>query len=302
MATENLLDVFIEHFGPGPAPVAVRAPGRVNLIGEHTDYNDGFVLPIAIDRQIIALSRRRDDREIVIRSTMFAHEVRFNLDQPIVPGKPSWGNYCRGVAAGLIQRGEKLAGADILLDSTIPGGAGLSSSAALEVATAFALMATAGRLDAVPPTDLARLCQKAEHDFAGAPVGIMDQSISIMARAGHALLLDCRSGQTCHVPFSDPGISLLVCDTQVRHAINDGGYASRRAQCESAAAKLGVASLRDASLEAAVLSSMLTELELKRVRHVTGEIVRTVLAADALTGRRLFDFWQIDVRQPQIAA
>ena len=281
---DELLRQFEGIFGPGDRPMAVRAPGRVNLIGEHTDYNDGLVLPIAIDRQITALVRRRADRQVVIRSTMAeaAGEVRFDLDGPISRGEPEWGNYCRGVAAGLLARGEALAGAEILLDSTISRGAGLSSSAALEVATALVLQWAAGRLGAVPAGELARLCQRAEHEYAGAPCGIMDQSVCIMARPGAALLLDCRSGQTRHVPFDDPDVVLLVCDTQVRHAISGTGYASRRRQCESAAARLGVPALRDATDAIAGACPGLTDVERRRVRHVVGEIDRTRRAVAAL--------------------
>ena len=282
MAANELDHLFEKTFGRGARPLVMRAPGRVNLIGEHTDYNDGFVLPIAIEREITALVRPRGDRIVVIHSTSSEGEVRFSLDSTIRPAEPAWGNYCRGVAAGLKARGEKLVGAEILLDSSIPKGAGLSSSAALEVATALALQAAAGTVGAVPPGELARLCQTAEHEFAGAPVGIMDQSICIMGRAGHALLLDCRSGELRHVPFNDPKVVLLVCDTQVRHELNDGGYASRRAQCESAAAKMGVKSLRDTTIEMADRCPALTPVERQRVRHVVGEIGRTLRAVEAL--------------------
>ena len=185
----------------------VRAPGRVNLIGEHTDYNDGFVLPIAIERQVAAAVGRREDRVVSFASREMEVEASVDLDQPITPGEPPWANYCKGVAAGLSERGVKLCGADILFDSDIPLGAGLSSSAALEVCTAMALLGAARAVGTVPDRDLALLCQTAENEYAGAPCGIMDQSISVMGRPGHALLLDCRTGSTQQIPFDSPDAS-----------------------------------------------------------------------------------------------
>jgi galactokinase len=257
----------------------------VNLIGEHTDYNDGFVLPIAIERETLALVGPRKDRTIRFVSTAQEAEASVSMDEPIAPGEPKWANYCRGVAAGLVARGVKLAGADVLFDSDVPLGGGLSSSASLEVATALALLAAAGKSGSVPDRELALLCQKAEHDFAGAPCGIMDQSIAIMGRAGHALLLDCRGGETRHVPFDDPGVVLLVADTQVKHEISDGGYAARRRQCESAAAGLGLRALRDATPEMvsdAAASGKLAGKELMRARHIVGEIDRALQGVKAL--------------------
>ena len=268
-----------------PGAGAVRAPGRVNLIGEHTDYNDGFVLPIAIDRQTIAMYARRDGRVVNFRSRQAPEPATMNLDETIAPGEPAWANYCKGVAAGLIERGVKLAGCDILLDSNVPLGGGLSSSASLEVATAFALLAAARRLGKAPDRELAIICQKAENQFAGAPCGIMDQSVVIMGRAGKALLLDCRSGKARHVPFDDPGIVLLVADTQVKHDIGGEGYPLRRRQSQEAARKLGVAALRDVTerqLAEAAAAGKLAGKELMRARHVVSEIARTLQAAEAM--------------------
>ena len=265
---------------------AVRAPGRVNLIGEHTDYNDGLVLPIAINRQTVALYARRTDRTVRLASKQIGPEpVSLDLATPITPGRPAWANYPRGVAAGLLAAGAKLTGADVLFDSDVPLGGGLSSSAALEVAAALALLEAAGTPDALAPAALARLCQTAEHDFAGAPCGIMDQSIAIMARPGHALLLDCRTNHTRHVPFDDPAVVLLVADTQVKHAISDGGYALRREQCHAAAAALGAPALRDVdlpALQAAAKAGKVDAKQLMRARHVVTEIARTLDAAAAL--------------------
>lgn len=295
MDDRTLVSRFESVYGPGAAPRAVRSPGRVNLIGEHTDYNDGFVLPIAIDRQITALVRPRSDRRVRLASTGDAAGAEVDLDRPIERGQPKWANYCRGVLAGLVERlgPDALKGAEILFDSTIPLGAGLSSSAALEVATALAALAAAGAPEAVPPQELVLLCQKAEHTFAGTPCGIMDQSIVILGQAGHALLLDCRSYETRQVPFDDPNLVLLVCDTQVKHELSDGGYAARRSQCESAAAKLGVRALRDATAEQVEQAPDLSEVERKRARHVVGEIDRTVMAVEALEAGRYARFGEL---------
>ncbi len=320
MEIQELRKRFEGVFGYAAEGV-VRAPGRVNLIGEHTDYNDGFVLPIAIEREIVALYAPREVATIRLASTFkggmaassvamrkepgsssmatptgsprlannvamppwtegISEPAEIDLSRPIEPGRPHWANYPKGVAAGLAARGLKLSGADVLFDSTVPLGAGLSSSAALEVSTALALMAASGLSGAVAGHELALLCQKAEHTFANAPCGIMDQSISILGRAGRALLLDCRDGLTRHIPFDDPNMVLLVADTQVKHAISDGGYAARRKQCESAAAKMGLKSLRDADDKLVATNALkFADKELARARHVTGEIARTVEAA-----------------------
>lgn len=281
MNTQTLADAFAARFGR-PAAGCTQAPGRVNLIGEHTDYNDGFVLPIAINRRTLAAWAPREDRTIHLASAQQDQPAEIDLDATLAPGEPAWANYPKGVADGLIDRGTKLAGCDILFESDVPLGGGLSSSASLEVAAALALLAAA---DAAAPadTELARLCQRAEHDFAGAPCGIMDQSISIMARPGQALLLDCRTNDTRHVPFNDPELVLLVVNTEVKHTLNDGGYAARRDQCYAAAERLGVSSLRDATAEqVAAAEAKLDEKEFTRARHVVGEIARTLAACDAL--------------------
>ena len=286
MQTDNVKGAFAATYHREPAGV-VRAPGRVNLIGEHTDYHDGFVLPIAIDRQTLAAWAPRDDGTLALTSGQAGGAETVLLDAPIEPGELAWANYPKGVAAGLLARGVELRGADILFDSDVPIGGGLSSSASLEVAAAMAMLAAAGKLGAVADDELAKLCQHAENTFAGAPCGIMDQSIAVMGQAGHALLLDCRSGATRQIPFDDPSVVLLVADTQVKHDIADGGYGARREQCHLAAAKLGVAALRDATpqrVESAGAEGVLSAKELMRARHVVGEIARTLTACDALAG------------------
>jgi galactokinase len=283
MELQALRKEFEARFARAPA-AAVQAPGRVNLIGEHTDYNDGYVLPIAIERRTVALVAPREDREIHFSSMQADQDAAIDLDKLIAPGRPAWANYCKGVAAGLFLRGTKLVGADLLFDSDVPLGGGLSSSASLEVATAYALLAACG--GAVDDAELATLCQKAEHEFADAPCGIMDQSVAIMARAGRALLLDCRSRETRHIPFDDPGVVLLVVDTEVKHDIAEGRYAERRRQCEEAAEILSLPALRDADMDTIIAaeadSRLLAGDVLKRARHVVSENERTLRAVEAL--------------------
>ncbi len=287
---EQVKSVFEASFGRGASGV-VRAPGRVNLIGEHTDYNDGFVLPIAIERQTMAAWSVSEGDTIRFRSAQApGEEVAMDLSTEIKPGEPKWANYCLGVAAGLRSHGLVLTGCDVMFASDVPIGGGLSSSASLEVATAMALIAAAAQASPesrsrITSRELAIICQKAEHDFAGAPCGIMDQSIAILGQAGRALLLDCRNGETQQIPFDDPDLVLLVADTEVKHAINDGGYAARRDQCHAAAAKLNVSALRDVDrsrVEQAAVDGVLVGKELMRARHVVGEIERTCQGVEAL--------------------
>jgi galactokinase len=282
MEIQQLRSKFESRFKRSPE-AAFRAPGRVNLIGEHTDYNDGFVLPIAINRETTALMSTRDDRAVRIVSTAEEKGEEFDLDGQLEPGDTQWINYCKGVAAGLLEKDIAIRGADILLDSTVPIGGGLSSSASLEVATALALMHNADK--SVEGMELALLCQKAEHEFAGMPCGIMDQSICILGKKGSALLLDCLSGETKLIPFCNPDLVLLVCNTNVKHSLADGEYAKRRSKCFEAAEKLGVKSLRDTGVEMvekAGQDETLSGDHLKRARHVAGEIDRTLKAVDAL--------------------
>ncbi len=294
MNTQAVKDAFRSTFSRSAKGV-VSGPGRVNLIGEHTDYNDGFVLPIAIEKQTLAAWGPRDDGRCTFSSVQQpGNGVEIDLCEPITPGKPAWANYPKGVAAELMQAGVELVGCDVLFDSDVPLNAGLSSSASLEVATAMALLTAAGAK--LPQDKLAKLCQRAENIFAGAPCGIMDQSISIMGTKGHALLLDCRDLATKHVPFNDPRAVLLVVDTQVKHDIGDGGYPLRRKQCEEAAALLGVSALRDttmAQVQKAVAAGKLTPQHLMRCRHVIGEIERTLQAVDVLTANDLEAFGRL---------
>jgi len=259
------------------------APGRVNVIGEHTDYNDGFVLPMAIERYTIMAADVAVDggKVIQIRDASGVEPAFIDLSKSAQPGPPKWSNYPRGVIAGFQARGIQPGGLDVLLHSTVPLGGGLSSSAALEVCTATLLEAVTGK--SIDPVEKALLCQKAEHEFAGVPCGIMDQFISVMGRENHLLLLDCRSRQTELVPMNDPSIALLIINTNVKHELGSGEYAKRRAQCETATKILGVPSLRDANadwLEAA--RGKMDGVVYRRARHVVGEIERTLHAAEGV--------------------
>ena len=274
---------FEGAFGRPPRWLAA-APGRVNLIGEHTDYNDGFVLPMAIERYTVlaAAPAAKGRNTLQFRSTQGEGTAVVDLGQPLKPApKGAWFNYPLGVVAGFLRRGAKLAEFDALIHSTVPLGGGLSSSAALEVSTATLLEAVTGqRLD---PVDKALLCQKAEHEYAGMPCGIMDQFISVMGRRDHLLLLDCRSRVPELVPMTDPSVEVLIVNTNVKHELTGGGYAKRRAQCEAAALALGVPSLRDAT--AAMLEGArgkLDPLVWRRACHVIGEIDRTLRAAQGI--------------------
>ncbi|HEY5346327.1 MAG TPA: galactokinase [Verrucomicrobiae bacterium] len=265
----------------------VAAPGRVNVIGEHTDYNDGFVLPMAIERYAIMAADAPLPGSVSAASVISIYDAHFqenatiDISAPVTKGLPKWSNYIRGVLCGFQNRGVKIPALDIAFMSTVPLGGGLSSSAALEVCTATLMEATTGK--AIDPIEKALLAQKAEHDFAGVPCGIMDQFISALGREGHLLLLDCRTRKTELVPMSDPSIALLVINTNVKHELSGGEYAERRAQCEEAARNLGVNSLRDVTPDQLEKGKgKLSEVVYRRARHVIGEIERTVHAAEGI--------------------
>jgi galactokinase len=275
----DLARSFVEIFQSEPEIIAA-APGRVNLIGEHVDYNDGFVLPFAIDSVTISAIKVRSDSRIRIASKQKPNEVYECEIEDLIPMTgPDWTRYLLGVIWVL----EVNNGLDILIESKVPQGAGLSSSAALECSIGLAINHLFNLGHALP--ELARLMQRAENEYVGVPCGIMDQSISLMAKEGYALLLDCRDLSTRHIPvnFSASGLKLLIIDTQAHHALIDGGYAERRSQCESAAKTIGVKSLRDVDLSLlATNSKELSALELKRARHVVHEINRVNEAVVAL--------------------
>ena len=269
--------VFLERFGEAPAAV-VRAPGRVNLIGEHTDYNDGFVLPMAIDREIrIALRPRADDRVRVFAADV-GQEASFALTA--LERGTGWQEYVKGVAWALQSEGLALVGWEGVMAGDVPRGAGLSSSAALELAAARAFQASSG----FPwqATRMARACQRAENRWVGVNSGIMDQLISALGREGHALLLDCRSLDGEVVPLPEEHV-VVVLDTGTRRGLVGSAYNERRTQCEAAALHFGVPALRDVSQEAFEAGAEgLPELPRRRARHVIGENARTLAAAEAM--------------------
>ena len=277
---ERSADLFDKCFGHPPRWM-VAAPGRVNLIGEHTDYNDGFVLPMAIERYTVIAADRNGERHVTLHSMTTGETATFSVRARVARGEPAWSNYVRGVVAGFQQRKKGVHGFDAVIGSTIPFGGGLSSSAALEVATATLLEAMGGQ--ALDPIEKALLCQRAEHDFAGVPCGIMDQFTSVLAQANHALLLDCRSRTATPVPMTDSTVTVLIINTNVRHKLADGEYAKRRAQCQAAARALKLRSLRDATPKA--LKSARARMEpvaFRRARHVVTENERTVQTARAI--------------------
>ena len=247
---EMLVSGFRERLGGEPETI-IRAPGRVNLIGEHTDYNDGFVLPVAIDRDIVVASRRRDDGLARIYSLDFDAIVEFSMDDIQYDSENTWSNYPRGVASLLQEAGHKISGLDAAITGNIPLGAGLSSSAALEVAMAMTFEAASGL--EIDPVEMALICQKAENQFVGVNCGIMDQFISRMGRRDHALLLDCRSLEFELVPLNLEGIKIVVCNTGVKRGLVDSEYNKRRSECERGVRILedilpGIKALRDVEI------------------------------------------------------
>lgn len=294
MSAENLSERFQGLFAKTPR--VYRAPGRVNLIGEHTDHNEGFVMPMAIDSSTWVAIASRDDRRVVIRSETFAEISEFDLDEPITRGRGHWSDYSRGVALMLENAGHHVRGAEMLIHSAVPIGSGLSSSAAIEVATGLALLDSSGLT--VDRLELARLCQQAENDFVGTRCGLMDQFISCFGQTGHALMLDCRSLEYELLPLPD-NVKVVVCNTMVKHNLASSAYNARRADCEAGARLLAavlpqVRSLRDVSLaELEQYRSELPELVYRRCRHVVRENARVIAAAASLSQRDLVTFGQL---------
>ena len=263
------------------ATITAAAPGRVNLIGEHIDYCDGFVMPFAIDRYIVIAGCANGTSQARIADWQDKEVAVFDVSQAQQIGAPKWSNYLRGVIQGFQDRGHHVPGFDAFIVSSIPGGAGLSSSAALECATATFLE---GLLDTVLDTrEKALLCQKAEHEFAKVPCGIMDQFASAFGKPNRLILIDCQSGEPELVPFENPDLTVLISNTMVHHELSDGGYAARRKHTEDGLAILGKASWREVT-EADVTTAwnQLGDPVNRRSRHVVGEIARTTAAAAAL--------------------
>ena len=284
MTDEKIIaEKFRAKFGVNPH--VYRAPGRVNLIGEHTDYNDGFVMPAAIGFYCWVAASPRQDRKLVISSEEFPEQAQVDLSSQ--PPQPShtWSDYSVGVAAQLEKAGFQLSGANLLVHGEVPIGAGLSSSASIEVATALALAEESGLSIGRPR--LARICQLAENEFVGMRCGIMDQFISLHGRANHALMLDCRSLDYELVPIPE-SVKLVICNTGVKHTLAGGEYNRRREECEEAASSLAKAmphirSLRDVTLEQLdEHRGVLSEVLYKRAKHIVMENERVMNSVEAL--------------------
>lgn len=277
---------FSSEFGGTPDGIW-QAPGRVNLIGEHTDYNDGFVLPFAIDRTARVAVRVRPDSTVRLLSTYGDQGMVSTTLEALRPGAAKgWAKYPLGVMWALRERGIDVPGIDLLLDSSVPLGAGLSSSHAIECAVITALNDLTGA--GLRAEEMVLATQRAENDFVGAPTGIMDQSASLRGAEGHAVFLDCRDQSARLVPFEThpAGLVLLVIDTRVSHSHADGGYASRRASCELGAEVLGVKALRDVEVgDLEEASGLLDEVTFRRVRHVVTENDRVLQTVELLAGK-----------------
>ena len=291
---QRVLATFLGAFDAPPLAI-VQAPGRVNLIGEHTDYNDGFVLPCAIGFQTLVAIRPRDDAVLRVVASDYGNSAdEFRVDQPVGHrARPAWADYVRGVVSVLQARGLPLRGANLAIAGDVPRGAGLSSSASLEVAVALALQTlglsstTAATADASPwagltPVDLALIAQRAENDFVGCQCGIMDQLISALGQPAQALLIDCRSLETQPVAIPED-VAVMIVHSNVKRGLVDSAYNLRRAQCRAAAESIGVASLREATPEALEAArDRMDPVSHRRARHVVGENARTLAAAEAL--------------------
>ncbi len=283
---ESTRTEFVKRFGVAPVWYAA-APGRVNLIGEHTDYNDGLVLPIAIERCTVIAAAPSEGRRATLFSCNTKSSAEVLVEGEITPSeKVGWPSYVQGTIACSREGGVQVDPFLAVINSNIPLGGGLSSSAALEVATATLLEQMAAvRLD---PIKKALICQKAEHLFAKMPCGIMDQMISVLGQEGHAMLLDCRTKTPKMIPMSNPAVSVMIVNSNVKHKLTGSEYPTRRNQCEKAAQMLGVSFLRDATLEslraakAKLTREFGSDVPFRRARHVITENLRAANMAEAL--------------------
>ncbi len=287
MNLSGLREQFRQLYGGEPR--IFSAPGRVNLIGEHTDYNDGFVLPMAIDRRTYVAAAPRNDGIVRCASEEFAGQIEFELNPDLKPGK-DWANHVRGVATCLLRDEVALRGADLLIASEVPPGSGLSSSAALEVSAGFAMLKISNQSVDSPNglIALALAAQRAEHEFAGTRSGIMDQYIAALGIAGHALLLDCRSLEYEAVPIDLSDVRIVVCNSMVKHDLAASEYNTRRAECEEAVRRLatylpGILALRDVEIEEFdVWADALPDVIRRRANHVLTENARTLAVVESL--------------------
>jgi galactokinase len=284
---EAVTQDFVTRHGHRPTGVWA-APGRVNLIGEHTDYNDGFVMPFALAQAVTVAAAPRDDRRWSVSSLSNGESAVFG-PADLQPGMAGWQAYVAGVVWALAEAGHEVGGADLVLTSDVPIGAGLSSSAALECAVLAALADLDGLR--IEPLERARLARRCENAFVGAPTGLMDQAASTLCTADHALFFDCRTLESTQValPLGAAGLELLVLDTNTPHTHVDGEYAERRRTCEEAAALLGVPALRDVTDLDAALAALPAEVMRRRVRHIVTENARVLAAAQVLDAGRVAD-------------
>ncbi len=293
-AFERIAATYQQQFGQAPE-LLVSAPGRVNLIGEHTDYNDGFVLPVAIDKKIIIGGSRRADDVVRLYSLNFGEFQEFSISSLVKQN--TWSDYVKGVVSELLQDGHHLRGFNAALEGNVPRASGLSSSAAIEVASAF-FMAQMFQLS-MSGEEMAKLCQRAENRFVGVNCGIMDQFISRLGKLGHALLIDCRDLRYQLVPFEVEGCSIVMCNSNVKRQLVDSAYNERRSQCEEGVrllkAKLpAIAALRDVtSAQLRAHAALLPPLTFQRCRHVVTENERVTQAVEALNANNIARFGEL---------
>ena len=280
---ESLIEKTAQHFQNHfntTATHVVTAPGRLNVIGEHVDYNGGIVLPAAIERWFIGAFRATGGSQVRIFDCKFGETAAIDLNAPLVPVKGSWTNYPKGVLVQFQKRGVTVPGFDLCIYSNIPTGGGVSSSAAFEALTATIVeILTETELELM---EKALLCQKAEHEYAGVPCGIMDQAAVIMCKAQSLLKLDCRDLSVQDVPFTNDSLGLMVIDSNVHHELVDGEYSKRREACEQACVEMGIESLRDATVDQVKSFSFSNETIRSRALHVVTEIERTFALIEAL--------------------
>lgn len=284
--TEEIIAEYTKVFRNAPTHAAI-APGRVNLIGEHTDYNDGFVLPVALDKDVRVIFRPRADRRVRLYAVEFDSWADFDLDNLSFDNEVFWANYTMGVAWALEEAGVRLTGLEGVVSGNIPRGSGLSSSAGLEISNALALLSAANAVDALSGPQIAKAAQHAENAFVGVNCGIMDQFISTLGEEGHALLIDCRSLEYQRVPFPE-GASLVIGNTKASRSLASSAYNERRAQCEAGVAALqavlpGITALRDVtSAQLEEHKALLSPVVYRRCRHVVGENERVTATVAAL--------------------
>lgn len=285
----RLRELFTQCYASSPR--LFYAPGRVNLIGEHTDYNDGFVMPVAIDRGTMVAAAGRSDRRVRVRSINLGESAEFDLDLPGPVQTGSWLDYVEGVAQCLESRGVRLNGADLLILSDVTVGGGLSSSAALEVSVGMALAALSGKV--IDRRELALAAQQAEHRYVGIQSGIMDQYVALFGKSNHSLLIDCRSLDFHLIPLDLSQTALVICDTRVKHTLASSEYNARRSECQQGTRYLqevlpAIASLRDVSVtDFYKHQERLPEPIRRRCRHVVTENERTLESAAALRSGKL---------------